>query len=406
MKKYVLLISIVIIIGSILLIYVDNNDKLVLKNDSNKQIVNSNALTMMYETEAGSGEYQVIKNDNWVSDEYEFNTNLSKCENGSFIYYNEEENKVYIEANSQDRCYVYFDVIEKALFADYIKSLYSGTDSDGALYYHDGTGVYGELEAGDNSYRYTGTNPNNYVCFGSDLKECPVDNLYRIIGVFDNQVKLVKYDYATKETLLNNGAYFESDGSPNDSYLGILESIPWYKWGSTNTWNTSELNTINLNTNYVNSLGEWIDYIAQATWQVGGGSESNLRRSTAQETYNYEVGINNAGVTYQAKIALIYLSDYYYAASPEYWNYQGGGSASNDYRNATNNNWLYMGGLDWTISRNSGTSASSYNISWLGYVNTTAVGSNNGIRPSFYLKNNIYYQSGDGSINNPYRVRI
>lgn len=33
------------------------------------------------------------------------------------------------------------------------------------------------LEAGDNSYRYAGVNPNNYVCFGSDEATCPTDNL-------------------------------------------------------------------------------------------------------------------------------------------------------------------------------------------------------------------------------------
>ena len=44
--------------------------------------------------------------------------------------------------------------------------------------------------AGDNSYRYAGANPNNYVCFGSTANTCPSKNLYRIIGVFGDQVKL------------------------------------------------------------------------------------------------------------------------------------------------------------------------------------------------------------------------
>ena len=43
------------------------------------------------------------------------------------------------------------------------------------------------LDAEDYSYRYAGANPNNYVCFGSDVTPCPEDNLYRIIGVFDGQ---------------------------------------------------------------------------------------------------------------------------------------------------------------------------------------------------------------------------
>ena len=59
-------------------------------------------------------------------------------------------------------------------------------------YLHDGEGTYGSLEAGDNSYRFSGANPNNYVCFGSNEANCLEDNLYRIIGVFNNQVKLIK----------------------------------------------------------------------------------------------------------------------------------------------------------------------------------------------------------------------
>ena len=47
---------------------------------------------------------------------------------------------------------------------------------------------HADQEAEDNSYRYAGANPNNYVCFGSDEETCPADNLYRIIGVFGDHI--------------------------------------------------------------------------------------------------------------------------------------------------------------------------------------------------------------------------
>ena len=63
MNKRILLISgILLTLGlSFLGLYnVNNNDRLIVENDkSNNRVVSSNALTMMYETEAGSGEYQV-----------------------------------------------------------------------------------------------------------------------------------------------------------------------------------------------------------------------------------------------------------------------------------------------------------------------------------------------------------
>src|SRR5699024_4193018 len=76
-------------------------------------------------------------------------------------------------------------------FATYItQTLYTGVDGDNGLYYHDADLANG---AQDNSYRYSGANPNNYVCFGATGADCQdANNQYRIIGVFNNQVKLIK----------------------------------------------------------------------------------------------------------------------------------------------------------------------------------------------------------------------
>ena len=89
--------------------------------------------------------------------------------------------------------------------ASYIKSKYTSQGSNG-LYYHDSSLANG---AGDNSYRFAGASDkvNNYVCFGSTQSPCPADNLYRIIGVFGDKVKLIKYDYANSNLLGTNGDY-------------------------------------------------------------------------------------------------------------------------------------------------------------------------------------------------------
>jgi len=93
---------------------------------------------------------------------------------------------------------------------------------DSSIYLHDDTLENG---AGDNSYRYAGAHNtvNNFVCFGSDEENCPNDNLYRIIGVFDNQVKLIKYDYATKEQLGTGGDYLRED-TPSETYYKGTQS--------------------------------------------------------------------------------------------------------------------------------------------------------------------------------------
>ena len=76
--------------------------------------------------------------------------------------------------------------------AGYVISLYTSQGSNG-VYYHTSSLAN---SAADNSYRFTGADPNNYVCFGTDESVCPEDNIYRIIGAFnvngEYQVKLIK----------------------------------------------------------------------------------------------------------------------------------------------------------------------------------------------------------------------
>ena len=229
--------------------------------------------------------------------------------------------------------------------ADYIKNTVYQGDGVNGLYYHDGQGSYtnADQEAGDNSYRYAGANPNNYVCFGSTASVCPLDNLYRIIGVFGNEVKLIKYDYPTTNETGTNGAYFNTysnylgssryyKGSQNMSLVGV------YQWNTNgnNTWSTSQLNITNLNNVFLNSLSEvWKNRIVNYTWYVGGYS---TQYAIIKEFYNAE----SYGTTWIGKIGLMYVSDYGYAASPDYW-----ATYIALYSNARSSNWIYMGLPEW-----------------------------------------------------------
>ena len=110
-KIYIILIAIILVVIAIVAILLINNStsRVVITNDKEEKVMNTSALTMMYETEAGSGEYQVSGDDVWGKEGYIFNEELSKCENGSKIYYDSIQNKVFVETNTVDRCYVYFD---------------------------------------------------------------------------------------------------------------------------------------------------------------------------------------------------------------------------------------------------------------------------------------------------------
>ena len=252
------------------------------------------------------------------------------------------------------------------LLADYIKSLYTSQGSNG-LYYHTSSLAN---SATDNSYRYAGANPNNYVCFGSTASTCPSDNLYRIIGVFGNQVKLIK----------------------NTRY-GM------YAWdsGGSNTWSSSTLNTGTLNGTYISGLSStWQNKIATTNWKVGGMSQNNS--ATAKQYYDTEIGSSSSSTTYSAKIGLMYVSDYGFAASLDYWT-----TELYNYEPSKSSNWMYLGGIEWTISRGSNNSSSAFYVGF-GDVSAATVSGSVAVRPVFYLTSSTQYVSGSGTQSDPIRI--
>ena len=127
-KKLILFsgITILILITTLIFTFYDT-DKKVLKNDKQEQIINSNSITMMYETASGSGEYMVSNDSTWPQDGYVFNERLSGCENGSSLTWDDERKAVILSTLVSDKCYVYFDV-EVITLADYIiNEVYTGT---------------------------------------------------------------------------------------------------------------------------------------------------------------------------------------------------------------------------------------------------------------------------------------
>ena len=276
---------------------------------------------------------------------------------------------------------------------------------DDTLYHHTSTLTNG---AGDNSYRYAGAGDqvNNFVCFGSDAATCPTDNLYRIIGVFEYKVKLIKYDYATSALLGTDGDYYYLV-TPDSTYKGSLTSIDQYYWNyvtNNNTWSVSNLNKINLNTNFINNIGSTLaNKIATTTWKVGGNTWTNIGESVPATAYQYEIVRPSENTTYDAKIGLMYISDYEFAASPSAWTttlYNYGENDSNGTSIKTIN-WMYMGFYEWTISRKSDDPYSAFNVNNDGFVSYDSVIERRGVRPSFSLSSSITYVSGSGSMSDP-----
>ena len=281
---------------------------------------------------------------------------------------------------------------------------YDGTmksDSEFSIGYYDaGIGKYVQntypagtaLDANDNSYRYAGASEeaNNYVCFGSTQSPCPADNLYRIIGVFGDKVKLIK------STSVGDKAWDSSNA--NDGY-------------GSNTWSTSSLNTY-LNNEFITTFDETTKgKIEKTTWKVGGNTFNNIVYQSASTAYQNEIvspvttyATDNA-TTYSAKVGLMYVSDYMYAAPQDKWTLVGYNSdVSKDYRAATSVNWMYLGSYEWTISRNADNSGNAFSVANTGYVLNSGAFNALAVRPVFYLSSSVTYVEGDGTQSLPIRV--
>ena len=464
MKKTIITFLTIISISTI--IFVNNykvNNKIndIPKEDNNK----SNLISMMIETDYGTGKYQIFESSTWPSNDYVLNEEKSGCENGGTIFWNEETKKIVLKGNISDKCYVYFDVGIPTL-AKYIKSLYTGTQGENSLYYHDSTLENG---AGDNSYRYaggdyiltskatsaglktliTGTasettgvinyycsgtksyvgntcssangtsgiyytlqydpsnkqystycaaleqaitdgyltkdNVKNFVCLDKD-GNCSTENLYRIIGVFADKIKLIKYDYANNTMLGKDGDYY---GVYSQYYLSGIRGDTTsakhhYYWnykndtsisGGSNIWSTSLFNKTNLNTNFINYLGTLTDKIETTSW-------------------------NSGTTTYSSKIALMYVNDYNFATLQDNW------SVSSSSGKSKSENWIYMGGMEWTLDIAESTTMNIEFIEPQGVIFVSTASGHGSARPVFFLKDNVIYESGTGTISDPIRIKL
>ena len=455
-KKYIILsiITLVLLIAFVTSFNYFKTSNTYVENNSNNQTKITKGISMNLEQTAGAGDYKQVTQSNWPTEGYKFNAELSKCENGSTLSWDNTKNVVVFSGNVSDKCYVYFDkyvlpvindvtvevaytsvhvkvdasegsnkiegyyyylgqrpvqlngnneytytnltlgnhpisiiirvrdtkgkfsiayekkiILSDLTLINYVKSQYTGTQGKNNIYYHDSSLANG---AGDNSYRYAGASDsvNNYICLGSDATTCPDANLFRIIGVFGDKTKVIRAKSAGTQI--------------------------WDKNGS-NTWSTSSLNTY-LNGTYLTSLGTLADKIATTTWKVGGGSSTYLY-DVPKTAYQYEVGSGASTTTHDAKIGLMYVSDYGFAADQSGWT-----TKLSSYNSNTSKNWLYLGSTELTISRSSDDTTRVFRVSSTGNVNYYLVADSYAVRPSFNLESSVKYVSGSGSMSDPVRV--
>lgn len=139
MKKKIL----IIVFTFVIFIFGVFFDKLLFNNSDIDDGINEpspvnhkHMLSMMLETDSGSGVYTLEERSWWPTKEdgYIFNSILSKCEKESQLRWDDENNAIIMVGTTSDKCYVYFDKV--LTLSNYVKSLYTGTQGENNLYYH------------------------------------------------------------------------------------------------------------------------------------------------------------------------------------------------------------------------------------------------------------------------------
>ena len=281
--------------------------------------------------------------------------------------------------------------------------------------------------------RYYGADPKNYVyfnCNSYNSQNSSSCEKWRIIGVFDGKLKLIRsgsigtYAWDNKNTssgastaygesdwsnarlmkLMNSGFYELRNNLKIDSGLYYNASSGYCYAGAGNATKSCSFTTTGLKNNITRYM------IASANWNLGGTSSKTLY---ANQLYTSERGTavySGHTTMWQGKVALPYASDYAYAAA------FGNGSSLlcssniNSYSstNCKNNNWLYTqfkSGSAWLITPYSGNQYDPWLVDTTGSGNYGSVAYNaNAIYPTVYLNPDIVISKGTGTSDEPYQL--
>ncbi len=343
---------------------------------------------------------------------YVLDKEKTNCTKGASVEFNENDwsVKVLNMTETRTKCTLYFE--KEPTAADTI--LAKGETEELA---YDGTV--------DNNLRYIGANPNNYVSFNNEL--------WRIIGVFNNiddgtgkketRLKIIrdepigKYSWDNKAS--GTGSSTSSSGSNDwsDSTLQIVlnEGAYWNRTSGECPYGRNGATT-SCNFSATGLTEEAKSMISNAKWNLGGtASYTSSSNGLASHWYTYERGTtvySGRPTEWIGKIGLMYPSDYGYATA--------GGSTTNrqtclntelynwsGYDDCFNNDWLYTGSYQWTLTPCSSYAHSVFFMYSRGGVNVLAAYStNDAVSPALYLNSNVKISGGDGSSSSPFILSL
>ena len=273
------------------------------------------------------------------------------------------------------------------------------------LYEYDGDGLKID-NTKDQNVRYYGSNPNNYVSFNNEL--------WRIIGVFGNNVKLIRSEkignlsWDSSESSVNNG-WGVNEWSQSDlkNYLNTM----YYGGTSVTCYNGQNKKEVTCPANKLDNTSKSL--IDNYTWNTGAielGKASDTLAFYKDERGNLTGLINNDTVerttTWPGYIGLPYATDWAYASGNDICEVNMRSKDSSNKFICLNDNWMSKGEEYWTLSPRASNVDSIWMVSNFVSVWTNSASSPYALHPSIYLKNNVQIISGTGASSDPYILKV
>ena len=275
--------------------------------------------------------------------------------------------------------------------ANYIIRKYTETNAEGLIKLNQ---PKTEQTPALTEYRYSGKDDvvKNYVEFNNET--------WRIIGVFNNKLKLIKNEHipvVLEDNGLTLGGYA--------TYMTTTEEFFYWNYGGTNNWEEANLKKYLNGTFYENIRDDSKKLIDEEKWFLGGIGITSPQ--TAREYYEVERSNNVYSTNPKntvAHIGLIYLSDIYYTYNPLPTNFP-------DMVGSSLYSWIP--GPMWTIMPSSKSSNEAYNILYELEANPVNKTNSNYVKegnphvyPTIYLKEEVKITGGDGTSSNPYQLSL
>ena len=276
------------------------------------------------------------------------------------------------------------------------------------------------VDANSGNIRYYGASPSNYVYFNCSDYDNQSDSTcekWRIIGVFDGKVKIMRNDSIGNMAWSQNKNTTGTSGYSNDWTTSSLKAllnekylygdttgtVTYYSGSSGSTSLSLDMSSIGIKNDETRSL------ISSNLWNLGGYSSYSIY---SYQAYTYERGTtvySGRPTEWTGNIAIPYPSDYGYAAdlskcsSRTLYNYD---NSTSSYQ-CRANDWMFNSSINqWFLMPSSSSSSYLYYVTTTGYVNNTGYAYNTyAVRPTAFLIEKSYLIGGDGTSATPYKLK-